>query len=192
MNGKESLRKAIREGLASSPEDSCFLTEPLRLRIDASKTLFAFLSHGFEPDTAPILEYALARGLTVGVPVVRGKDMAFRAIVGHEGPFVTGAFGIREPPPDSPELYPLRDPVWPALILVPGLAFSADGKRLGRGGGYYDRFLSSFLARYANMRREITLAGICNSSMVIDEIPVEPHDIRVDCLLTEKGCILCV
>jgi len=192
MNAKESLRRAVRARLGSFGDAPRFLTDDARLRIDGSRTLFAFLSHGHEPDTAPILAYALDRGLTVGVPAVRGKDMIFRAITSHEGPFVTGAFGIREPPPDSPELYPSREPDWPILILVPGLAFGPDGERLGRGGGYYDRFLASFLARYGDRRGAITLAGICDSRAVIDDIPVENHDIRVDCLLTEKGCILCI
>jgi 5-formyltetrahydrofolate cyclo-ligase len=80
---------------------------------------------------------------------------------------------------------------FPVLILVPGLAFDRLGNRLGRGAGYYDRFLESFFASYPEKRDEITLAGVCHSFQIVERVPVAAHDIPVDCLLTENGCILC-
>ena len=71
-------------------------------------------------------------------------------------------------PPTSPE-----DPCLSGvdLVFVPGLAFTRDGARLGRGGGYFDRFLSRF---------EGTSVGVCFQEQVLDELPEEDHDQRVD------------
>ena len=70
------------------------------------------------------------------------------------------------------------------VILVPGLAFDSSGRRLGRGGGYYDRLL-------ADRRSDTLTVGVTWSARLVDEIPVEPHDQRVDYLATEDGVIHC-
>ncbi len=64
------------------------------------------------------------------------------------------------------------------LILVPGLAFSTDGHRLGRGGGYYDRLLATLLPGTAKL-------GVCFSFQLIPEVPMEAHDERVDLVVTD-------
>ena len=64
------------------------------------------------------------------------------------------------------------------LILVPGLAFSADGHRMGRGGGYYDRLLSTLLPHTAKL-------GICFNFQLLPEVPMEPHDERVNAVVTD-------
>ena len=81
-----------------------------------------------------------------------------------------GKFGILEP----------ANPVWAApdeldLILVPGMAFDHNGNRLGRGGGFYDRLLPQYHA---------IRSGICFDFQLLAKIPNEPHDIRMDLLLT--------
>ena len=60
------------------------------------------------------------------------------------------------------------------LIVVPGVAFTLDGSRLGRGGGYYDRFLSRPEIQHA------ATIGICFPCQLLDRLPVEPHDVRMD------------
>lgn len=69
------------------------------------------------------------------------------------------------------------------IILIPGLAFSADGSRLGRGKGFYDTFLSQI--------GNCIKIGLCYSFQIIDSIPLEKHDLKVDYLLTEKNLLLC-
>lgn len=114
----------------------------------------------------------------LGSDAIQGKQIAFprtdanlmtyfiseKMIPGVKGP-LEPADGAPAPPPD--------------LILVPGLAFTPDGRRLGRGGGYYDRWLAT--------QRGIPTLGICFSCQLVDTLPVESHDVRVDAILTEAG-----
>jgi len=157
------------------------------------ETIFAYLAHGGELDPSRYIAHALELGKTIAVPRVEGPNLIFHQLVSETGPFDTGAFGIREPRKDSPQLFPVSEaPLrFPALLMIPGLAFTAKGARLGRGKGFYDRFLALFLTTFADRRQDIILAGVCHSFQIVDSIPVENHDIFVDCLLTEKGCILC-
>ena len=66
------------------------------------------------------------------------------------------------------------------VILVPGVAFDDRGRRLGRGAGYYDRYLASYQAR----RRRPLVAAVCFSCQVVEEVPCEAHDMRMDAVLT--------
>lgn len=74
------------------------------------------------------------------------------------------------------------EPTWPDLVIVPGLAFTADGARLGQGGGWYDRFLSA-------VRPECTTVGVGFSEQVVDVLPVEAHDVTLDHVVTDDGVI---
>jgi 5-formyltetrahydrofolate cyclo-ligase len=67
-------------------------------------------------------------------------------------------------------------------ILVPGLAFTKQGHRLGRGGGYYDRYLASLPATTLKM-------GVCFAMQIVDTLATEPHDQRLDCVVTEDGLL---
>ena len=66
------------------------------------------------------------------------------------------------------------------LILIPGLAFTPDGQRLGRGGGFYDRYLARLPAR-------ATKLGVCFQCQVVESLPSEAHDQRMDAIVTENG-----
>lgn len=74
------------------------------------------------------------------------------------------------------------EPGWPDVVIVPGLAFTSDGDRLGQGGGWYDRFL-------AEIRRDCTTIGVCFAEQVVDSLPVERHDVAVDHVLTDAGIV---
>jgi len=87
-----------------------------------------------------------------------------------------GAHGVLEPDASIPP-----EPLEPGdVALVPGLAFDREGCRLGRGGGHYDRAFSS-------VRPRPRLFGVAFSWQVLDSLPCEPHDLRVDAVLTEAG-----
>jgi 5-formyltetrahydrofolate cyclo-ligase len=83
----------------------------------------------------------------------------------------TGQFGIREPVEGRPEIALNRLD----FVLVPGIAFDLQGRRLGRGKGYYDRLLAEVRGK---------TCGVAFDEQIVDEIPVEPHDIHVNCILT--------
>jgi 5-formyltetrahydrofolate cyclo-ligase len=74
------------------------------------------------------------------------------------------------------------EPTWPDLVIVPGLAFTARGERLGQGGGWYDRFLSA-------VRSDCATVGVCFDDQVVDELPTEPHDVVVDHVVTDTGVV---
>lgn len=72
------------------------------------------------------------------------------------------------------------DPTWPDVVVVPGLAFTAAGDRLGQGGGWYDRFLS-------RTRHDTVSIGVCFATQVLDSLPTEPHDVTLDLVVADTG-----
>lgn len=194
--------RALMRALLREMRETVYLTAALGNRKrtaapsipEGTKTLFTYLAHEGEIDPSTVIDDALARGIAVAAPaVLPNGDLAFRAIASSSGPFHTGAYGIREPLAEAKTLWPgaLTDADFPLVILVPGLAFAPTGARLGRGAGYYDRFLARFLAENETRQDSILLAGACHSFQIVEALPTESHDIPVDCILTEKGCIVC-
>jgi len=74
------------------------------------------------------------------------------------------------------------DPAWPDVVVVPGLAFTAAGDRLGQGGGWYDRYL-------AQVRADCAAIGVCFAEQIADTLPVEAHDITMDHVVTDLGAV---
>jgi 5-formyltetrahydrofolate cyclo-ligase len=70
------------------------------------------------------------------------------------------------------------DPSWPDMIVVPGLAFTVDGHRLGQGGGWYDRFLP-------RRRSDCTTVGVCFAPQLVDDLPTDEHDVTLDVVVTD-------
>lgn len=127
-----------------------------------------------EPDVELLWEHAV--GKTVCYPVVRKGGLDFISVTGPES-VSPGQFGIREPALDPSRVIP---PHTFDLIFVPGAAFTANGDRLGRGGGFYDRVLASPGFRAFKV-------GVCFSRQVLDTLPLEAHDQRVHRVVTESG-----
>jgi 5-formyltetrahydrofolate cyclo-ligase len=140
----------------------------------AAGAVFCFVGTPTEIDTRPILTDALARGKTLCVPAcVDRTTMVLRRIFRLEE-LSPGAYGILEPPADAPCI--AADSV--DFTILPCLTCSHTGHRLGRGLGYYDRFLS-------NYRGGTVL--LCREKLIREEIPVEGHDYPVPWVLTERG-----
>ncbi len=96
--------------------------------------------------------------------VHEGRRLTFHR-VRCEDDLVVGAYGIREPKPNLPKAYPnCLD-----MIVLPGAAFTADGDRLGYGGGFYDTLL-------AKLKPTVLCAGVCFPCQVLDHVPMAPHD----------------
>lgn len=151
-------------------------------------TILTFLPTNQEIETLEIIENATKRGIKIGVPLLLDENqMEFRLLskdIPLEEQIEEGAFGIREPKKSCPKWEPTKE-TGPILILVPGLAFSLEGTRLGKGKGFYDRFLASLPPDLT-----VTKLGYCYSFQVINFIPSQIHDVKMDGLLTEKTLIL--
>jgi 5-formyltetrahydrofolate cyclo-ligase len=120
----------------------------------------------------------LAAGRTLLLPRMEaGRKIAF-APVTAETVLRSGRLGVLEPPSTAPAMrLGARD-----LVLIPGVAFDRTGARLGRGGGWYDRSLP----RGPGAPR---IFGLAYAFQLIDSVPCEPHDRRVDAVVTEEGIV---
>lgn len=112
----------------------------------------------------------------VSLPRVSGEDLKLHYAHSVEE-LAEGKFGNLEPKANAPEA-----PCQADFILVPGLAFDPAGGRLGRGAGFYDRLLTRF---------EGVRVGVCFSELLVEEVPCESHDIRMDFVVTPEGLISC-
>jgi 5-formyltetrahydrofolate cyclo-ligase len=93
-----------------------------------------------------------------------------------------GPRGIRQPAASCGDVF-MPDDGGDVIVVAPGLAFDAHGRRLGRGAGHYDRFLED-----PRLHRALKI-GVCWSMQVVREIPVDPHDVNMDWLCHERGVI---
>jgi len=128
-----------------------------------------------EADPRPVLEALHERGLPLCLPAIVAKRMIFRRWAPYE-PIVPGGFGTLVPDPVQPESVP-------AILIVPLAAFDRRGYRIGYGKGYYDAKLSEI--------GPVTSIGIAYAAQEIDTVPDEPHDRRLDWIVTERETIRC-
>jgi len=131
-----------------------------------------------EPDTGPLLAALQAHGFATALPVAHGRSapLAFRLWRAGE-PLARGALGVAEPGAAAPL-------VEPDLLFVPLAAFDRRGHRIGYGAGYYDRALKLLRAN-----GPIRAVGVAYAVSEIDAAPDEPHDERLDFILTEREWI---
>jgi 5-formyltetrahydrofolate cyclo-ligase len=133
---------------------------------------------GREVDTALIAADALRSRRRLYYPTVdRKRQRLVLGAVSDPGELRPGAFGISEPPTVG-ALEPKE--LGAALVCVPGIAFTPAAARLGRGGGYYDRLLAA-------LEREAVTAGLSYSFQLIDRLPEQAHDRRLDLVVTESA-----
>ena len=173
---KKALRKEIREKKrAMSEEEILSRSEKLGelfLSSEAyrnAKTVYGYLPYNQEVRTVPMLEQALRDGKKVAVPKIYGDTMRF-IYLEDLSCVEKNSMGIPEPVADTPVA---EDKT--ALVLMPGVAFTKNGDRIGYGGGFYDRFL-------AEEPNHPTLA-LCYDFQIVESLPTEEFDIPVDTVL---------
>jgi len=170
--GNHALSKAssaLAQRLLQTPELG--VSEP-----DHDLTVCAYASFGTEPDTTHLIEALAGRGVRVLLPVLLPDADLDWAV--YDARFKSGRFGLREP---VGERLGTEAILGADVVLVPALAVSDTGQRLGRGGGSYDRALARLMVRQGDVRR--SQPWIC--ALVYDHelgatFPVEPHDQPVD------------
>lgn len=136
-------------------------------------TVLAFASTAREVDTRPLLERILSDGKALTLPLCTGPGLMEARLVWDLGALRPGRYGILEPPADAP---PAPENV--GLTVVPCAACDRAGRRLGRGGGYYDRYLAAHPG---------PAALVCPEALIFDWIPQGPHDRAMGLIVTETG-----
>lgn len=127
----------------------------------AARSVMAFVGAKGEPDTDPLFARLAAEGKRLLLPRIANKAIE---VCDGAAPMATSSFGISEP--TGPAL-PFEEV---DFVIVPGLAFTPGGDRLGYGAGFYDRFLAEL---------DVPNAGVCFSEQLVDTMPTAAHDIRV-------------
>jgi 5-formyltetrahydrofolate cyclo-ligase len=139
----------------------------------ASRSVLFYAPMPEELDVWPLLVEALSAGKEVFLPRFVVETRAYEAcqILDPEADVQVGQFRIREPGMHCAQPCSRRVD----LILVPGLAFDLRGQRLGRGRGYYDQLLRVWHG---------TTCGVAFDEQIVGEVPIEPHDVGLNCILT--------
>ena len=173
---KKALRKMIREKKqAMTMQEIEARSEKLTALFLQSehycnaKTVYGYLPYNQEVRTVPLLQQALRDGKRVAVPKCYGEEMRFIYLT-DLSQVAPGYAGIPEPILDEP-VAAEED----ALVLMPGVAFTAAGERIGYGGGFYDRFLSQ--------EPNHPTVALCYEFQMVESLPTAEFDIPVDLVL---------
>ncbi|MBN1256785.1 MAG: 5-formyltetrahydrofolate cyclo-ligase [Planctomycetes bacterium] len=181
-NDKQAMRKTIAGRLAAlTPEaraahdaSLCKQAESLE-ELENPRLVMGYMPLPDEINLTPFLRKLLARGILLALPRTDRECNRITAhlVDGIDGCLQSGAYCILEPAPASPqvEIEQIN------AVLVPGRAFSPKGYRLGRGGGYYDRFLAECPA---------LRIAFCYEEQVVAHLPIADHDLPVDILVTPE------
>jgi 5-formyltetrahydrofolate cyclo-ligase len=180
QDSKSALRQQMRATLQSitaeqrtlASQRACSLLEKQSVWKNAD-TIFFYAPLLEELDIWPLVRDSIAAGKTVALPRF---DTATQRYISCQVRDINidlsrGQFGVREPSSHCIAVPPNRLD----LILVPGVAFDLHGRRLGRGKGFYDQLLTSVRG---------TTCGVAFDEQIVESVPVEPHDIHLNCILT--------
>ena len=173
---KRALRKEIRSEIAKlSSEEKAALSAQIFSKIatlsklEEASVVALFVALHDEPQTSGFIEQLLEKNKRVVVPRIEGEEMNLYDI--SEG-IEAGAFGIMEPIAKAP-----IEPSEIDVMVVPGVVFTLDGKRCGRGKGFYDKYLSH------RGFRAYTI-GVCYPCQIVENLPTEEHDKVLDRVTT--------
>lgn len=184
---KATLRRQLRAAIgAVRPEERLAFSAAACAQLarqpawQQARRVLVFSPLPDELDLWPMVEAAVRAGRLVALPRFRPDTRTYEAAVVEDlaRDVVVGSFGIREPAGRcaAHALNQLD------LALVPGLGFAPCGRRLGRGKGYYDRLLPEM----KGLR-----CGVAIDGQILPELPAEPHDCAVDCILTPTRWLAC-
>lgn len=184
---KQLLRQQIRAQRVNL-EDRELRSEQIQrtawnlLQIQSARSVMVYVSYRSEVQTGSLISHLLEAGKTVVVPWCSAEELNLFRLESLEE-LRPGAYGIPEP---SHELKQDSDRIGRAeeldVVLVPGIAFDRAGHRLGQGRGYYDRLLDE-------VRDECVLIGLAFDIQIVEEVPVEAHDVALNLIVTESEII---
>ncbi len=185
---KENLRRsalAERDRLDSVQriEMSLAAAEIARGQIGAASgsVVSGFFPIRSEIDPRPLLDFLRQGGARLCLPVVVDKEtIVFRELL-REGELIDTGFGTRGPSPKAAELDP-------DIVVMPLAAFDRRGGRIGYGAGYYDRAIAKLRAK----GKKPQLIGFAFSCQEAEAVPLEPHDVSLEAVVTEREFISCL
>lgn len=181
LNEKEALRLEMRskrrfmqpETIAEYSREIC---NRVLEHLDGVNKVCIFLSAFKEPDTFIILDELWKRGIKTAVPISDEDTLTLTlSYIESKDDLERSTYGIYEP-----TVIRKADENDMDLILVPGLAFDRNGGRMGFGKGYYDKLLRNSKGKKI---------GLCYDFQLFDSIPTQPHDVFMDCIITEKEAL---
>jgi len=173
------MRRRRRALAANAPAAAQAAAAALPIdRLPAFDWFSSYHALGSELDPAPLAARLAEAGGRLALPVTVAAEapLVFRAWSPDEAPAMD-AFGVPSPPASAPQ-------VRPALVICPLLAFDRTGARLGQGGGHYDRTIAALRAQGS-----VFVLGLAYAGQEVEQLPAEPHDQRLDAILTESGYI---
>lgn len=177
---KRFLRTSALAKLAYlHPHDKKAQDEAILARLYAQKeyqdahTIFAYVGMPHEIETRPLLRRILADGKILALPLCITKQQMEARIVTSLNQLQKNAYGMESPLPECEYLAPEKID----LAIIPCLAATTQGDRIGHGGGYYDRYLAEYLPPSVILCRECCL---------LQQFPHEPHDIQIPWVISEK------
>jgi 5-formyltetrahydrofolate cyclo-ligase len=151
---------------------------PFPMPVPQGAIVSGFMPLKSEINPLPLMRTLADAGAKLALPVVagKGKPLTMRAFTFGDV-LASGVWGIREPKPEAPE-------VFPDILLVPLLAFDRSGQRIGYGAGYYDMTITALRAR-----KSVAAVGIAFAAQEVAQVPSTPRDARLDLVLTEREVI---
>lgn len=184
MDDKKRLRLIYtdkRDGVSDkNTKDSIIAKKVLESTyIKNADSVLIYASFGSEISTFEIIQDLLNSGKTTALPKCSDNGMMTFHIIKSVSDLHPGKYGIPEPEATKP-IIKITDNM---VCIVPGLAFTEKGERLGYGGGYYDRFIAA--------NPNIHTIGLTYEELIASTLPVMPHDLRVNKIATDERMVLC-
>ncbi len=179
MNADKRTLRAQMRSLATGADARVVRCD---LEMLGARACMFFLPMAREPDMRTMMREAILEGRIVCLPRLdvarRAMDAAVVGDLERDSEPVAGIPGLRQ----ARSGLRIVEPSKLDAVFVPGVAFDRRGGRLGHGEGYYDRFL-------ARVGANTRIIGVCLDQQIVDEVPVETHDVRMQALLTPSGLV---
>lgn len=184
MDDKKALRNrfsAIRAAVTDKERKNIEIAERLLSlnRIKSADAVLLYASFRSEADTRLITEKLLELNIKTAFPLCGSDGLMTFHIISSADDLISGSYGIKEPKFSLPQ----PEITGKTVCIVPGLAFTENGGRLGYGGGYYDRFLS--------VNPQIFTIALAYEEQIVPRLPLMQHDHKVNSIVTEERMVLC-
>lgn len=184
MDNKKELRKEfshLRAEIRDKVSKDMDITERLlqEEKVLEADNILLYASFGSEVDTYLLIDKLIEMGKNVALPKCGPERTMTFHLIGSVADLHEGMYRI--PEPDS--ALPQPETTENSVCIIPGLAFTEDGGRLGYGGGYYDEFI------FANP--QLYTIALAYEELIVKQLPLMQHDLKVDLIVTEERTVLC-